>query len=357
MHSRTSDLAGSFGPPGPPATVAPLAPLRSTARDGLKIAIVGGFGVGKTTLVGAVSEIKPLNTEETMSRAGMAVDALPSPSGKTRTTVAFDFGRITLDDEMVLYLFGAPGQERFWYLWERLFSGTMGAVVLVDTRRIEDSWYAIDRLESVGVPFVVARNNFGPPQHSLPELRDALALPAEVPLVDCDARKRHSAKRVLLTLVDHLIGLAEGAAGGSAGSPEEPAPAPVAEAGAGPGAEAAYGLRPAPEPAAGAGPAYEPAPEHGAGPDTVPAAAASSPSSPSSPPSSPSPSPSPSSPSPSSSSSSYDLAPAFGARPVEGEEGEEGDGAAPGDAAGAESPEAGPDFGAGPVPGPGGGAW
>jgi signal recognition particle receptor subunit beta len=208
VHSRTSELGYSFSPPAP---VAALAPLRDTARDGLKVAVVGGFGVGKSTLVGAVSEIRPLRTEETMTRAGAAVDDRSGVPHKTRTTVAFDFGRITLDDEMVLYLFGAPGQERFWFLWERLFSGTLGAVVLVDTRRIADSWYAIDRLEHLGLPFVVARNNFGPPQHSLAELRDALDLPAQVPLIDCDARKRHSAKRVLLTLVDHLLTLsAEG---------------------------------------------------------------------------------------------------------------------------------------------------
>jgi signal recognition particle receptor subunit beta len=189
------------------AAFPPLPPLRDTANDGLKIAIVGGFGAGKTTLVGAVSEIRPLSTEETMSQAGVGIDDPSGVRDKTRTTVAFDFGRITLDDEMVLYLFGAPGQERFWFLWDRLFSGTLGAVVLVDTRRIADSWYAIDRLEQLGLPFIVARNNFGPPAHSLDELRDALALPDDVPLIDCDARKRHSAKRVLLTLVDHLLTL------------------------------------------------------------------------------------------------------------------------------------------------------
>ncbi len=126
--------------------------MRSTARDGLKIVIVGGFGVGKTTMVRSVSEIRPLTTEETMTQAGVGVDDIAGVQRKTRTTVAFDFGRITLNDAMVLYLFGAPGQERFWFLWDRLFSGTLGAVVLVDTRRIADSWYAIDRLEHHGMP-------------------------------------------------------------------------------------------------------------------------------------------------------------------------------------------------------------
>jgi signal recognition particle receptor subunit beta len=133
-------------------------PLRDTAETGLKIVVVGGFGVGKTTLVRSVSEIRPLNTEEVMTQAGVGVDDTDGLTGKNTTTVAFDFGRISLNDRMVLYLFGAPGQERFWFLWDRLFSGTLGAVVLVDTRRMDDSWYAIDRLEHHGTPFVVAVN-------------------------------------------------------------------------------------------------------------------------------------------------------------------------------------------------------
>ena len=181
-------------------------PLPSTAREGLKIVIVGGFGVGKTTMVRSVSEIRPLSTEETMTQAGVGIDDGASP-GKTTTTVAFDFGRITLNERMVLYLFGAPGQERFWFLWDRLFAGTLGAVVLVDTRRLADSWYSIDRLEHHGTPFIVARNNFGQPEHSLDQVRQALDLSPEVPLIDCDARRRDSSKTVLLTLVNHLFAL------------------------------------------------------------------------------------------------------------------------------------------------------
>ncbi|WP_457030271.1 GTP-binding protein [Kitasatospora sp. P5_F3] len=184
-------------------------PLRSTASDGLKIVVVGGFGVGKTTLVGSVSEIRPLNTEETMTKAGEGVDDLTGVAEKRSTTVAFDFGRITLDDRHVLYLFGAPGQERFWFLWDRLFAGALGAVVLVDTRRLAESWYAIDRLEHHGTPFIVARNNFGGPEHSLAEVRAALDLPEHVPLIDCDARDRDSGKQVLIGLVRHIQQLAQ----------------------------------------------------------------------------------------------------------------------------------------------------
>ncbi len=179
------------------------APLRSTAADGLKIVVVGGFGAGKTTLVRSVSEIRPLGTEETMTAAGVGIDE-PGDGDKTTTTVAFDFGRISLDEKRVLYLFGAPGQQRFWFLWERLFSGALGAVVLVDTRRLEDSWYSIDRLEHHGTPFVVARNNFVEPGHSREQVRAALDLADDVPLVDCDARRRDSSKAVLISLVNHL---------------------------------------------------------------------------------------------------------------------------------------------------------
>ncbi|MDI2029769.1 ATP/GTP-binding protein [Saccharopolyspora sp. TS4A08] len=179
-------------------------PLRATAADGLKIVVIGGFAVGKTTLVRSVSEIRPLETEETMTVASVGVDSTAGVGAKSTTTVAFDFGRITLNERMVLYLFGAPGQERFWFIWDQLFSGCLGAVVLVDSRRIADCWYAIDRLEERGTPFVVARNNFGVPKHSLEQVRDSLDLPGDVPMLDCDARDRESSKRVLVRLVEHL---------------------------------------------------------------------------------------------------------------------------------------------------------
>jgi uncharacterized protein len=195
------------------------AALQATADNGLKIVVVGGFGAGKTTMVRSVSEIRPLNTEETMTRAGEAVDDLNGIHAKTSTTVAFDFGRITLDERSVLYLFGAPGQERFWFLWDRLFSGTLGAVVLVDTRRLADSWYAIDRLEHHGTPFIVACNDFGGPLHTEQQIREALDLSKDVPLVECDARDRSSSKYVLITLVEHLHALSTARAR-NAGAPE-----------------------------------------------------------------------------------------------------------------------------------------
>ncbi|AJE39114.1 GTP-binding protein [Streptomyces nodosus] len=205
MGSATSEL---------PST---RVPLTDAAETGLKIVVVGGFGVGKTTLVRSVSEIRPLSTEEVMTQAGVGVDETGAVQSKTTTTVAFDFGRISLNEQMVLYLFGAPGQKRFWFLWDRLFSGTLGAVVLVDTRRMDDSWYAIDRLEHHRTPFVVAVNRFedDPTRHSLEEIRQALALPDHVPLVECDARVRESGKDVLITLVDHLYRLAMAREGAS----------------------------------------------------------------------------------------------------------------------------------------------
>ncbi|GGZ45468.1 MULTISPECIES: GTP-binding protein [Streptomyces] len=178
--------------------------LPGPAENALKIAVVGGFGVGKSTMVRSVSEIRPLHTEEVMSRAGLTLDDTSRVSAKNATTVAFDFGRITIDDRSVLYLFGAPGQERFWFLWERLLSGTIGAVVLVDTRRPTDAWYALDRLEYHGMPYIVAVNDFGGPLHSDEHIRQALALGPDVPLVEFDARDHSSSKFVLIALVEHL---------------------------------------------------------------------------------------------------------------------------------------------------------
>jgi signal recognition particle receptor subunit beta len=180
------------------------APLNNSARHGLKIVIVGGFGVGKTTMVRSVSEIRPLDTEATMTKAGLGIDDSRGAPEKSTTTVAFDFGRITIDDENVLYLFGAPGQERFRFLWDRLFTGALGAIVLIDQRRIADCWYAIDRLEHQRTPFIVACNNFGESTDGGDAVRDALDLDPRVPLIECDARSRESSKQVLITLVEHL---------------------------------------------------------------------------------------------------------------------------------------------------------
>ncbi|MFF3564936.1 ATP/GTP-binding protein [Streptomyces sp. NPDC002574] len=175
----------------------------------LKILVAGGFGVGKTTLVGAVSEIRPLRTEEMLSEAGRPVDDLAGVETKRTTTVAMDFGRITLREDLVLYLFGTPGQDRFWFLWDELAQGALGAVVLADTRRLEDCFSAVDYFERRGIPFAVAVNRFdGAEHHEAATVRDALDLDPEVPLVMCDARDRASAKKVLITVVEHAAQLA-----------------------------------------------------------------------------------------------------------------------------------------------------
>ncbi|MFJ7624957.1 GTP-binding protein [Streptomyces sp. NPDC097595] len=182
--------------------------LPTTATAAVKVVIVGGFGVGKTTMVGSVSEIRPLTTEETMTQAGVGVDDNFGVESKTATTVAMDFGRISISEELILYLFGTPGQERFWFLWNGLFEGALGAVVLVDTRRLETSFDVIGRLEERGVPFVVAINTFPEaPKHPVETLRAALDLPDEVPIVDCDARLRGSSRDVLMTLMRYLHGI------------------------------------------------------------------------------------------------------------------------------------------------------
>ncbi len=176
---------------------------------GVKVVVVGGFGVGKTTMVGAVSEIPPLTTEETMTQAGVGIDHNPGAEGKNTTTVALDFGRISINEELILYLFGTPGQERFWFLWNGIFEGALGAVVLVDTRRIEVCFEIITRLEDRRVPFVVAVNTFPEaPQHPTPVLRTALALNESVPIITCDARDRASSRDALLSLMGYLCTLA-----------------------------------------------------------------------------------------------------------------------------------------------------
>lgn len=204
MDSRSSDtISGRIAGPRTEDV------LPTTATAAVKIVIVGGFGVGKTTMVGSVSEIRPLTTEETMTQAGVGVDDNRGIENKTATTVAMDFGRISITEELVLYLFGTPGQERFWFLWNGLFEGALGAVVLVDTRRLEVSFDVIGRLEEGGVPFVVAVNTFpDAPRHPIEELRAALDLPEEVPMVDCDARQRASSRDVLMTLMRYLHSLA-----------------------------------------------------------------------------------------------------------------------------------------------------
>ena len=182
--------------------------LPHSVTSAVKIVIVGGFGVGKTTLVGSVSEIRPLTTEEVMTEASTGVDDLVGIEHKTETTVAMDFGRITLTEELVLYLFGTPGQQRFWFLWDGLFQGSLGAVVLIDTRRLEDSFEVMGRLEDRGTPFVVALNAFpDSPTYPVDEIRSALDIPEHVPVFDCDARDRTSSRDALLTLIRYLHAL------------------------------------------------------------------------------------------------------------------------------------------------------
>ncbi|MEW2129619.1 ATP/GTP-binding protein [Streptomyces sp. NPDC005435] len=179
---------------------------RSRAPVATKIVVAGGFGVGKTTLVTAVSEITPLQTEALMTQASEETDDLTATPGKTSTTVAMDFGRITLDDDLVLYLFGTPGQQRFWFMWDDLTRGAIGAVVLADTRRLKDCFPALDYFESCGLPYVVAVNHFDGTENFEPEdVREALTIPAHVPVMIMDARRRISVIETLLALVGHAL--------------------------------------------------------------------------------------------------------------------------------------------------------
>ncbi len=176
-------------------------PTRST-----KIVISGGFGAGKTTFVGSVSEIVPLRTEAVMTAASTGVDDLSATPNKTTTTVAMDFGRISIDDQLVLYLFGSPGQNRFWFMWDDLVRGAIGAIVLVDTRRLEDCFGPIDFFEARGLPFIVALNAFdGQLPHAPEAVKEALQLGPGTPVIVCDARDKESSKQALIAVVEHAL--------------------------------------------------------------------------------------------------------------------------------------------------------